>query len=492
MRALETVMNRRFRHGVLVALSGLFLGSSASYGDIGDTSVCTWQGDRLAAFTPTYDDMPQSSWESLRQGFAPTHARYRLKGSIALVTKARSPDGSGWTDMKAILDQGWLEPMSHGETHPSLPELPVDEIRTQYRGSIDDIVQNTGHPVYSLAYPFGDYDDKSVAEAARFFASARAFDNERNPPSMTNYYTVHSLAIYSDTTSTQIDGMFRDAIENHEWLVTTLHSLQTYNDGWEPVPQDLYDYQMRMAADLVATGVIWNADYTTVAKYIRQRNAARLSTLAVGPDAMTYRLQSDDQAPQDLPVPLTLKTEVPTTWTDAFVQRGATKAIAKLRREAGRQYALFDLLPSDEPFVVKALGANLLQNVQGQTCLDVKEQSVRAGGITHGWDCFGGSSQRWLVIDRGDGYFRIQNQHSRMCLDVAGASLDDDAQAIQWPCHDDDNQRWSIEQESDHVRLVAKHSGKCLELSGGNGANGTLVVQRTCEAGSHQQWMVRD
>ena len=62
---------------------------------------------------------------------------------------------------KAILDQGWLEPISHAHTHPSLPKLTTEEIRREMQTSIE-----------VLAWP--GFATAAARTAARRTATGRA------------------------------------------------------------------------------------------------------------------------------------------------------------------------------------------------------------------------------------------------------------------------------------------------------------------------------
>lgn len=70
-----------------------------------------------------------------------------------------------WADLTLLVAAGW-EVGSHSRTHPRLRELGDDELAEELGASREDCERQLGTPCTSLAYPFGDVDDR-VAAAAR-------------------------------------------------------------------------------------------------------------------------------------------------------------------------------------------------------------------------------------------------------------------------------------------------------------------------------------
>lgn len=67
----------------------------------------------------------------------------------------------GWNDLRALAKDGvTLAP--HTRTHPALTRLPVEEARTEIRGSREDLRREIGDVASIFAYPFGLHDDRIV------------------------------------------------------------------------------------------------------------------------------------------------------------------------------------------------------------------------------------------------------------------------------------------------------------------------------------------
>jgi peptidoglycan/xylan/chitin deacetylase (PgdA/CDA1 family) len=69
-----------------------------------------------------------------------------------------------WDELGRLAEAGW-EVGSHTRTHPHLTELGDGELREELGGSRGDCEEALGAPCRTLAYPYGDWDER-VARAA--------------------------------------------------------------------------------------------------------------------------------------------------------------------------------------------------------------------------------------------------------------------------------------------------------------------------------------
>jgi peptidoglycan/xylan/chitin deacetylase (PgdA/CDA1 family) len=72
---------------------------------------------------------------------------------------------ASWEDLAALRDAGW-EIGSHSASHPHLTELAPEDLDAQLRSSKAEIEHRIGERCRSIAYPYGDVDDR-VAGAAK-------------------------------------------------------------------------------------------------------------------------------------------------------------------------------------------------------------------------------------------------------------------------------------------------------------------------------------
>jgi peptidoglycan/xylan/chitin deacetylase (PgdA/CDA1 family) len=72
--------------------------------------------------------------------------------------------GLGWDDLRGLADAGW-EIGSHTATHPRLTQTSDAQLAEELGRSRAEIEAALGRPCPSVAYPYGDVDDRVVAAA---------------------------------------------------------------------------------------------------------------------------------------------------------------------------------------------------------------------------------------------------------------------------------------------------------------------------------------
>jgi peptidoglycan/xylan/chitin deacetylase (PgdA/CDA1 family) len=74
-----------------------------------------------------------------------------------------------WDELGELADAGW-EVGSHSRSHPHLTHVTAEHLAAELEGSRSACEETLGRPCRSIAYPYGDVDDRVVAaaEAAGF------------------------------------------------------------------------------------------------------------------------------------------------------------------------------------------------------------------------------------------------------------------------------------------------------------------------------------
>ncbi len=72
------------------------------------------------------------------------------------------------SDIKMMVDSGLFSIQSHTATHPDLTK--IKDYQYELKGSRDKIQQITGKPVIALAYPYGMYNNKVIAETKKYYS----------------------------------------------------------------------------------------------------------------------------------------------------------------------------------------------------------------------------------------------------------------------------------------------------------------------------------
>ncbi len=98
-----------------------------------------------------------------------------------------------WDDLGELAALGW-EIGSHSRTHPRLTTLGDDGLVTELQGSREECAARIGGPVTSIAYPYGDVDDRVEAQAQQ--AGYQAGTTLEWPSAQLNRYRYPRIGVY--------------------------------------------------------------------------------------------------------------------------------------------------------------------------------------------------------------------------------------------------------------------------------------------------------
>jgi peptidoglycan/xylan/chitin deacetylase (PgdA/CDA1 family) len=110
-------------------------------------------GFPASVYAPTaYLDTPDRplSWDGIEQWIGGEHERELVPMS--------------WDQLGGLAEEGW-EIGSHTRTHPHLTELDDETLRVELSESRATVEERLGRPCPTLAYPYGDHDERVVAAA---------------------------------------------------------------------------------------------------------------------------------------------------------------------------------------------------------------------------------------------------------------------------------------------------------------------------------------
>lgn len=116
----------------------------------------------------TFDDGREEQYSK----FYPILSEYDLNATFYIVTQRINWKGvMSWDELKTIHKDG-NEIGSHTHTHPHLTTLSNSELDFELRKS-NDVLRPFN--CCTLAYPYGEYDERVVGEARKYYAAARAY-----------------------------------------------------------------------------------------------------------------------------------------------------------------------------------------------------------------------------------------------------------------------------------------------------------------------------
>jgi peptidoglycan/xylan/chitin deacetylase (PgdA/CDA1 family) len=99
-----------------------------------------------------------------------------------------------WQKLGSLADSGW-EIGSHTLTHPHLTEIGTDELRDQLVESRHECSEKLGRDCTSIAFPYGEVDDRVIREAEAAGYSAAAMLATR--PDLESSFTCPRIGVYN-------------------------------------------------------------------------------------------------------------------------------------------------------------------------------------------------------------------------------------------------------------------------------------------------------
>lgn len=85
-----------------------------------------------------------------------------------------------------------------------------------------------------------------------------------------------------------------------------------------------------------------------------------------------------------------------------------------------------------------------LKNINSGLLLGPESGTATDGTVIEQWSDGGWTSQQWQLIDAGGGFFKLKNRATGKLIDVSSGALTDRANVIQWSDNSGLNQQWQI------------------------------------------------
>ncbi len=313
--------------------------------------ICTWYHNKSAAVSLTFDDNNESQFAYI----LPLLDRFRFNATFFVVTGALDKPWSvvTWDSVRMAASRGH-EIGSHTVNHPRLIEL--DEVSRMYeleysRNRIDEEVP--GQKCVSLAYPYSQWDDELRSQVSSYYIVARAGDNWSEPADPPDLYTVHGNIPLASTSLEQMNCWIDEAVVYRLWCVEIVHTFEY--EGAEPLSADRYRLHLRYIKSKEER--VWVAPLGTVAKYIRERDAATIIPVSVTDSTLSFDL-SDGLPDSVYNVPLTIAVDIPGDWENAEVtQAGMPRWSAFAEGNSGRTL-LVDAVPDAGEIAIHRMARN--------------------------------------------------------------------------------------------------------------------------------------
>jgi peptidoglycan/xylan/chitin deacetylase (PgdA/CDA1 family) len=255
-----------------------------------------------------------------------------------------------WEAVRKYASQGH-EFASHTVTHPRLAVLDEVNMIYELEKSKEELRNKLGEAsTFSAEGPYGTEDERAMSYAYKIYPALRnrmpqPWLAELNRASKVQPGTIDKEYVQwqrGAVTKTSLPLMksWIDTVEahNNHWLVLVFHGVD--GKGWEALPgsllQEYFSYIKKHENNS------WIATFGDVTKYMRERMSATVNSKMDGKKILVELTHSLDKSMYDHP--LTLKTDVPSSWKKATVQQGN-----KTRKVPVKNGSItYDLMPNKE------------------------------------------------------------------------------------------------------------------------------------------------
>lgn len=317
-----------------------FSGEALALTSIADINctVCTWNDDKAAALSLTFDDGLAS-----HVGLAAPlmHEKGFLATFFIVIGHVGIPYGAEWAEWQTVVDMGH-EIASHTINHPDLTTISSEQLWREVVLSKSFIEQNiTNTRIQTFCYPGGAYNQNVIDLIEDHYLGARGVPDGQLVPeshSPVNPYTIIPVPFGTNERISDMNQLIEDATETGGWLVEMIHGIEA--DGYEPVP--LTNFVSHLDYLVTRQDDVWVAPFGRVIKYIQERDVVTPVVTQVSDLNFSILLESVLNA-EVFDEPLTVKISVPADWVDVNVVVDDDNFIVHTDEEDGHRYFLFDM-----------------------------------------------------------------------------------------------------------------------------------------------------
>lgn len=299
-----------------------------------------------------YEDGQETQAYKVMDGLYDKIRNGALKKGTELSMEVDQEEGLTWDSIKVYASQGY-EFASHTITHAHMTVLDTANMFYELEKSKEDIRNHLGKKhTFSAEIPFGIEHPRAMKYALPAYEALRnlmtdPYMQEINrgyktqPGSSDKEYVQWQRGPLSKT-SLQLMQSWVDTTLAHDniWLVLVFHGVEGL--GWEPLTKEVLDTYFQYIKKHEKN--LWVATFSDVAKYMRERMHATISSEKKNGHIIVHLQHSLDANTYD--VPLTLKTYVPEEWKKVQVNQDDYKQQFETQKDEKGNYILYQANPN--------------------------------------------------------------------------------------------------------------------------------------------------
>jgi peptidoglycan/xylan/chitin deacetylase (PgdA/CDA1 family) len=276
-----------------------------------------------------------------------------FKKGIELSMEVAGENGLTWDSIKIYASQGY-EFASHTITHAHMAVLDTTNMFYELEKSKEDIRDHLGDKyTFTAEIPFGIEHPRAMKYSLPAYPALRNMMTDEYMQEINRGYRTQPGSSVKEYVQWQRGPVTRTSLEQmkswvdttlaHDkiWLVLVFHGIDGL--GYEALPHELLDtYFQYMKKN---EDKLWIANFSDVAKYMRERMHASVITDNSGDRLIVHVQHSLDTSVYN--VPLTLKTYVPSKWKKAAVKQDVHIQLVQTHEDAKGEYILYHVNPNE-------------------------------------------------------------------------------------------------------------------------------------------------
>jgi hypothetical protein len=296
--------------------------------------VGTWGNFCQGAFSYTFDDNCPNQ-EKLAEPL------FNAKGfhmTLFIVTGS-SKFPASWDALRKSFANGH-EIASHSVTH-SVP-MGASELGPSQKTIRDSV---PGEMCVTLAYPNCSY--LSETEVKKYYIAARVCDDKIVDSTPSNFSQISSFMNLTGIST--IKAKAEEAASKHGWCVALNHGVQSDYAAVIPTAdiEGSLDYLDKNRSK------IWVETFGNVARYIKERNAAKITVKSSSDASITIQV-SDNLDDSIFNFPLSIRCEMPAGWQTAVVKQKGKSVEDTIVTINSKKYIMFKAVPDGGDVVISS------------------------------------------------------------------------------------------------------------------------------------------
>lgn len=173
---------------------------------------------------------------------------------------------------------------------------------------------------------------------------------------------------------------------------------------------------------------------------------------------------------------------------------GTTAVIYTASDSAGNTATCaFNIIVTPKPLVIDTTKRYMLVARSSQQALSIRNASTSLAADAVQANYTGGLNQQWVIKNADINSFTLSVQHSNRNLETRWGTTRSGSRLMQWTGSTNSTQKWLlIPLGNGYYKIISKASGRALSVNGGPTANvnNTYLVQLNYEGLTSQQWRI--